>query len=139
MGLATKHPSYSAVVDRWSKMRDAYSDEDAIKAKGTQYLPTTRGMQEDGVESTAQEGFKAYNAYITRARYPEYVEEAIKGSVGRMHFKDAVVELPTAMEPHREFCSTDVVQTRLISHMSSASQIPSLKTEPGQAGVEAFP
>lgn len=82
-------------------MRDSYAGEQAIKAKGFDYLPATPGQFLDGLQS-GQIGYHSYIGYKTRACFPSYVTDAVKGMVGVMHHKPPVIELPAAMEPMRE-------------------------------------
>lgn len=99
MAINTKHPDYSRFLADWQKMTDSYDGEQAIKDRGTIYLPATAGQRADGQEQgTATEGGKAYEAYRTRAVYHDFVKDAVETAVGVMHSKDAVIELPDAME-----------------------------------------
>jgi len=99
-----RHPLYLAFDPSWKLMRDAVEGEDAIKAKGTRYLPMKSGIvaMTDPTQKT-----KAYDAYKLRAEFPELVAPTIRGSVGTMLEKPAVIELPDALEPLREKATRD--------------------------------
>lgn len=100
----SKHPAYTAFAPFWQLMRDAVDGEDAIKAKGITYLPMKSGIvaMTDLAKQT-----QAYEAYKLRAEFPELVAPTIRGSVGTMLEKQAVIELPDALEPLREKATQD--------------------------------
>lgn len=101
MAISTKHPSYADAKVKWDIMRDVVDGTDAIKNKGTQYLPATESMILDGMQPTDL-GFKRYSAYKDRSKFPEYTGEAIKRYVGRLNFKNATVQVPDQMLPMLE-------------------------------------
>lgn len=82
----------------WETMRDSFEGEEAIKAKGTTYLPATHGQNIDGM-NVGDLGEKNYRAYKMRAVYPSYVEEAVEEMIGAMHQKPPTIKLPRALEP----------------------------------------
>lgn len=100
----SRHPAYTAFAPFWRLMRDAVDGEDAIKAKGTTYLPMKSGIvaMTDMAKQT-----QAYEAYKLRAEFPELVAPTIRGSVGTMLEKPAIIELPDALEPLREKATRD--------------------------------
>ena len=99
MAVDSKHPLYSEFLADWEQLRDCYRGERIVKEAGTRYLPATSGMESDGMETTTSPGFKAYVAYRTRARYPDFVKEAVESMLGVMHNKPPQIELPAKMEP----------------------------------------
>lgn len=101
MALDSTHPQYDAHVDEWVQMRDLYKGETAVKAKGVEYMPATSGMLLDGMNS-GDIGFQAYEAYLKRAVFPDYVREGVEALVGLLHQKAPNIELPAALEPLRE-------------------------------------
>lgn len=101
MGLEAVHPKYSEYKDDWTTMRHLYKGERAVKAEGETYLPATKGMKLDGM-GKGQSGREAYEAYLMRAAYPDYVKEGVEAYVGLMYQKPPTIELPAAMEPLRE-------------------------------------
>lgn len=101
MSLDAKHPLYSEKLPDWVKLQDSYAGQRKIKEKRTTYLPATSGMEADGME-TNNNGYKAYNAYLMRAVYHNFIKGAVETSVGVMHQKEAVIDLPESMEPLRD-------------------------------------
>lgn len=94
------HPSLALYMPRWNVMADTFEGEDVVKGRGTMYLPMTQRMKDDGGLSgnTASDGWQAYLAYKQRARFPEFVADAIETLLGVMHGKPATIELPPEME-----------------------------------------
>lgn len=100
----SRHPLYLAFEASWRLMRDAVDGEDTIKAKGQVYLPMKSGIV--AMTDVAKQTL-AYEAYKLRAEFPELVAPTIRGSVGTMLEKPAVIELPDALEPLREKATRD--------------------------------
>ena len=134
MAVDTKHPEYIDAVLDWIRMRDCYEGERSIKDAGMRYLPPTKAMRDDGLSGVVGEhrrtsfnvpysyeddsvygnqfdrsvgarGFEAYHAYRLRARFPDWVREAVDGLLGVMHSKPAKIELPPSMEPLRDMAT----------------------------------
>jgi hypothetical protein len=123
MGLASKHPAYDAQESAWQKCRDCYEGEDQVKSQGTDYLPPTSGQIKDGLENPALPGYKAYEAYRTRARFPDTFGEAVRSSVGALHFKPAVIELPAALEPLRDAATVQGESLQLLLRRINEAQL----------------
>ncbi len=100
----SRHPMYAAYAPSWQLMRDAIDGEDAVKTKGQAYLPMKSGIV--AMTDLAKQNM-AYEAYKLRAEFPELVAPTIRGSVGTMLEKPAVIELPDALEPLREKATRD--------------------------------
>jgi len=98
-------------------LRDFAKGERAVKAKRTDYLPATQGMILDGFGGRSYDpaagngagtsnrtnlGEAAYQAYLLRAVFPEYISDALEIFMGMLHNKSAVIELPPELEPLRE-------------------------------------
>jgi hypothetical protein len=98
VNLSEKHPQYSLQLDNWVLMRDAYRGERQVKSKGQLYLPATSGQIADGMERSEQPGFKSYMAYLKRARFPNFVREAVQTAVGMMHSQPPKISLPKELE-----------------------------------------
>lgn len=98
--LAQNHPSYTEHLPDWKQMRDTYKGEKRVKARGILYLPATSGHYADGYGGNDANavGYAAYEAYKTRARYSNFVREAVQMAVGMMHNQPPKIELPKAME-----------------------------------------
>jgi len=97
--LTSVHPEASAAKPDWTLMRDAYKGERQVKSKNTIYLPMTSAQIIDGgLNSIESVGFKAYDAYKKRARFPNFTREAIQQALGMMHSQPPEIKLPKAME-----------------------------------------
>jgi hypothetical protein len=97
MALTNTHPLYSVFLSDWTKMHDCYRGERIVKEKGTIYLPATPGQLIDGLND-GQKGYTNYLAYKLRARFPDFVSQAVEAMLGTMHRKPAVFELPDRMK-----------------------------------------
>lgn len=97
--LSDKHPEYSEVSQDWVLMRDAYKGERRVKSKGPVYLPYTASQILDGAGTDLESiGQKAYDAYKKRARFPNFMREAVQTAIGMMHSQPPLIKLPKAME-----------------------------------------
>lgn len=101
MGIDSKHPLYSVYSGDWVMMRDMYAGERVVKAKGTEYLPATAGMELDGM-GAGKVGQKNYDAYKARALFNDFVSEGVESLIGLLHRKPPSIELPSQLEPLRE-------------------------------------
>jgi hypothetical protein len=97
MALDSKHPEYSRRFADWVIMRDLYSGSRAVKAKGEEYLPATKSMKLDGMK-TGQVGLEVYDAYKTRAQFPDYVKMAVEAYLGLLHRNPADIQVPVQLE-----------------------------------------
>jgi len=97
MSIEAVHPLYTYFQDSWELLRDFYEGEAKVKSKTTQYLKPTAGMELDGMNDN-QPGKKAYDSYLWRASFHEHVADAVTISLGLMHQKDAVINLPPELE-----------------------------------------
>jgi len=100
--ITTRHPQYANAQIDWDLVYDCYSGERTVKNKGTIYLPATPGQVMDGQgRSATSEGEVAYRAYRKRARFPNFMREAVQMAVGMMHSQPPRIELPAAMQGMR--------------------------------------
>lgn len=102
MALNSKHPQYAEFQDDWRDCRDAYRGERVVKSRGQVHLPATSGMIADGMDNSNQLGYKAYQAYLTRAVFPDFVKLAVEHFIGMMHSRPPAIELPAQLEAMRE-------------------------------------
>lgn len=103
MSAKSVHPLYQSMLSRWQLCADSYRGEEAIKDKGTLYLPPTSGQVVDGAGSNgASLGQQAYDAYKLRAVYPDIYREAVEAAIGIMHRQPPKINLPDVLEPMRE-------------------------------------
>lgn len=98
VNLSEKHPQFSYQSTNWILMRDAYRGQRQVKSKRTLYLPATSGQIADGMNSADQPGWKSYEAYLMRARFPNFVREAVQTAVGMMHSQPPKISLPSELE-----------------------------------------
>lgn len=96
--LSEKHPDYTMFAPDWVLMRDTYRGERQVKAKGPIYLPYTSGHIEDGIANDKAPGWRAYQAYKLRARFPNYIRQAVQIALGMLHHQPAEIELPDDMK-----------------------------------------
>lgn len=122
MGIDTKHPEYGQTFTAWTKLRDCYKGEAEIKARGEIYLPATPGQNIDGMLAQ-QLGWKNYQAYKLRARFPNYIKRAVEQMVGAMHSQAPVIELPPALEPLREAATIRGESLPLLLRRINAEQL----------------
>lgn len=109
MSINSEHPFYFEFKEDWITMRDLYRGERVVKRKHEHYLPPTSGMRLDGMGSDSsgkpKPGQAAYNAYLRRAFFADYVKEGVEALIGMMHQKPATFELPDIMQPLVEKCT----------------------------------
>lgn len=104
MSLNSQHPAYMAFHDQWVKLRDFYLGEDHVKAQREIYLLPTPSMVLDGMTDNSV-GKAAYDSYLARAVFPDFIRDAVEIALGLMHQKEPTIELPSEMEFLREKCS----------------------------------
>ncbi|MFC5385178.1 DUF4055 domain-containing protein [Aquamicrobium segne] len=104
--ITVHHPLYDAFLPSWTLLRDSFEGEDDIKARGETYLPTKTGIEALALKDPARAA-KAYDAYKLRAEFPDLVALTVRGAVGTMLDKAAVIELPSELEPLREKATRD--------------------------------
>jgi hypothetical protein len=98
MSIQTEHPDYQDRLPDWQIMRDTVGGARRVKKKLFTYLPATSGMVADGAKKAQEPGWSAYQAYLSRAVFPNAVDDAVKVLVGAMHRKPAKIEVPDAMK-----------------------------------------
>lgn len=99
--VSEQHPDYRAMGPRWVAGKDAYDGEVVVKSRRETYLPPTPGMEFDGM-GDGQPGRKAYDKYLLRAVFPDYVPDAINTSLGVLWSSVLTMELPPELEYLRE-------------------------------------
>lgn len=96
MAIDTEHPEYIANKTKWEKVRDCAMGQDAIYAKGKQYLPELSGQSVD-----------EYKAYQQRAAFYGATARTIDGLSGMIFRKSPMIEVPTSFEPLTEDITLD--------------------------------
>lgn len=86
MAVTTKHPSYEATVNQWSRCRDAAGGSDAVKDKSSAYLPQLSGQDQ-----------AEYEAYKMRALWYGATARTVQGLVGAVMRKPPTIQAPAAM------------------------------------------
>lgn len=103
--ISSPHPDYSARRPDWVTMFDTNEGQRHIKSKTTTYLPATSGMRALGL-GTTEEGYDLYQAYLTRAFFPDLVKETVRALVGILNREAANIELPDALEDMRAIATS---------------------------------
>lgn len=70
----TLHPHYAMMLERWQRCADCEDGEDAVKGRGSKYLPVLEGQK--------HENTKAYLAYKRRATFYPAMGRTITGLIG---------------------------------------------------------
>lgn len=102
MPVDSKHPAYEHMLPKWERVRDSVAGEDAIKARGSTYLPVPPGIDQPWGEKDP-----AYLNYLRRATYPEIMAPTIQGMVGLMGRKDTEITVPQALERLNQLATPD--------------------------------
>lgn len=105
MAITSTHPEYALMTEDWIDLRDAYAGERVVKEAGARYLKPTAGQTIDGAGTTGTVGEASYQAYKSRAVFPDFFTEGVGTLVGILNGKDAKIELPPEMEPLRKKCT----------------------------------
>lgn len=98
MSIASKHPQYSDYLQDWTQCRDSYRGERRVKAKGAAYLPPTGAMTANNVSVVNSKGWHAYQAYKSRAVFPQHFSDAVETFIGLLWTKPPSIELPAQLE-----------------------------------------
>lgn len=72
-----QHPAYVDNLPKWTKVRDAVAGEDAVKAKGEDYLPSPDESGDNPIAAAAR-----YSRYKARAVYLNATGRTLGGLVG---------------------------------------------------------
>ena len=92
------HPLYEMHEKRAQRTRDAVEGGDAIKGRGTEYLPDPSGDTSQMPRVEQQEAQERYRAYKQRALYLGVTGRTHDGMVGAVFRKDPSVDLPAPIE-----------------------------------------
>ncbi len=105
--ISNPHPDYSARRPDWVLMFDTNEGQRNIKSKTTTYLPATSGMRalSNNPSKLDGEGLELYQAYLTRAFFPDLVKETVRALTGILDREAANIELPDALEDMREIAT----------------------------------
>ena len=120
--IDTKHPKYTKFAPDWKIVSDVYEGERRVKAEGMEYLPVTQSMIRAGMHAGG-DGYKAYLSYKTRAVFHDFLAEAVEAMVGVMHSREAVIELPAAMESMLESASVTGESLQMLLRRINVQQL----------------
>ena len=87
MTITDRHIEYERFAPQWQRLRDALAGGDAVKARGTTYLPKPEGQT-----------LAAYQAYKARARWYDVPDRTRRGLLGSMFRKEPVLIAPAKLE-----------------------------------------
>lgn len=93
--VTQKHPEYRAMLRTWTLVADCVAGEEAVKAKGKEYLPAP--ASNDGEDSKKVK--QRYDDYVMRACYFNATGRTLKGLVGEVFSRDSTVEVMPIFEP----------------------------------------
>lgn len=77
------HPEYASWIERWSRCRDFAAGEDAVKSKGSRYLPALSGHD-----------VYSYSGYLRRAGFFGATGRVVSAMLGAAFARDPVVAGP---------------------------------------------
>jgi len=93
MSVKTLHPAVTTIRRaEWELMRDCMDGEGQMKSRGTHYLPMPSGF------AAQDSGAEMYEAYKSRAQFPEFLAPSIGAMIGIIHGQEWQIEMPPAME-----------------------------------------
>jgi len=105
MSIENTHPDYDAIADDLRQMRDTHAGQRTVKAAAGLYLPATAAQVLDGAANAIEPGYSAYKSYLSRAIFPEHVEEALRTMVGILNREPAEISVPARLEGILENCT----------------------------------
>jgi Domain of unknown function (DUF4055) len=91
MPITSQHPTYVEFIKQWTRCRDAFDGQDAVKSKGAAYLPyLTKQSDSD------------YRAYKDRALFFSITAKTVSALVGMAMVRTPVIAMPVAMKRYFE-------------------------------------
>lgn len=89
MPVNSQHPDYAARLTQWCRCRDAFEGQDAIKAKGRQYLPML-----------TKQTWTNYNSYKDRALFFSITGKTVSALVGMALLRQPMTKYPAEMSSY---------------------------------------
>lgn len=83
----TRHPDLLPFLSDYTMMRDVREGATHIKIKGEAYLSKPSGFR-----AQSDDGYAMYEAYKTRAEFPEIASPTILAMVGVLHRREAMIQ-----------------------------------------------
>lgn len=105
MPIESVHPLYNTRETQWSKCRDAFEGEDAIKKAGETYLPRLKGQTDAD-----------YKNYKRRALFYSITSKSVSALVGMATSKNPKIKYPESMTEY--FKSSTMIQFSEIYSMT---------------------
>ena len=93
MPITSTHPDYDLRIKQWERCRDCWEGSDAVKEKGTKYLPRLR-----------EQDTNDYDAYVGRALFYGATGRTVQGLVGAVFRKEPTI----VVQPRYEELSEDI-------------------------------
>lgn len=102
-GVRTTHPEYNKRLPQWKIMRDVIEGDDAIKAKGEEYLPRPCTAHEiyDSYEQ------KQYDSFLGRAIFTNYTAQIKDCLHGMIESRPANIDVPENMKGEKFLRNVD--------------------------------
>tara|TARA_B100000700_G_scaffold331816_1_gene469588 strand:- start:52707 stop:54101 length:1395 start_codon:yes stop_codon:yes gene_type:complete len=113
------------MLEAWNKCNDAFMGSDTVKSKRDTYLPPTSGMRQDGFGKGDTAGEQSYQAYLTRAYFPDVFAEAVETAIGVMHRKPAIINVTPKLEVMLERASSTGEDLQMLLRRINALQLRS--------------
>lgn len=79
-------------LDKWELISDCISGAEAVKGKGTRYLPMPNA------HDRSTENKERYKAYVRRAQFMNATANTVDGLIGQVFSADPVVDIPDEMD-----------------------------------------
>lgn len=117
--VETKHKNFNLFYSKWSRMRNVFSGNDAMKENATKYIPPLSGQTTD-----------QYKEVINRETFENYTLATAKGMSGLIFAKSPVIELGTQLTVLAE--NIDLAGSNLIDLAQNAVNEV---TETGRIGL----
>lgn len=86
-------PEVEAMMPKWQLIADCIAGQEAVKKRGTKYLPKPNPTD------TTPENDARYEGYVTRAVFYNVTANTLSGLVGQVFNSDPVSEYPAELEP----------------------------------------
>lgn len=90
--VAFIRPELARLYEQYYLIRDCMSGETAVKAEGKKYLPMPNAADQ------SKENIERYKAYKSRAVFYNIARNTLRGLVGQIFMRDAVMKVPTGLE-----------------------------------------
>lgn len=86
-------PEVAEMLPKWELISDCIAGQDAVKKRGTKYLPKPNAEDESDANNLR------YQGYVTRAVFYNVTANTLSGLVGQVFNADPVSEYPPELEP----------------------------------------